>query len=70
MGAPFNNIEHALEKAKLNQVTSSSYSGYSSNRLEYPPVVKLTPNANESGKTCLTEALTKNTAPAQLYRVK
>lgn len=37
-----------MEIAKLpKQVASSFYSGYSSNRLGYPPIGKLTPNATK-----------------------
>lgn len=53
-GSLFNNGEHALEIAKLpKQVASSSYSGYSSNRLGYPPIGKLTPNATKVAKPVL-----------------
>lgn len=50
MGGQFNDVEDALSIANLTQVGSRSHSGYSSDRLEYPPIGKLTPNARKVAK--------------------
>lgn len=52
-----------MEIATLpNQVASSSQTGYSSNRLEYPPIGKLTPNARKVAKPVLLRLRQKDNA--------